>query len=160
MAKYQTHTRLATTPNQTNVTTTFKTMVEIKAATATLCRGQVYEVNVGADGAPNATDCQIIYDWSRCTVAGTGVASTPVALNPADVATRAACQINLTIEGTVTANSSVLELGLNQRASQRWIAAPGSELVWPATNANGIVARALSPVYPAPVMVSELYDDL
>jgi len=135
-------------------------MVEVKAATATLCRGQIYEVNVGADGAPNATDCQIIYDWSRCTVAGSGVASTPNPLNPADVASRSAVQINLTSEGTVTASSSVLELGLNQRASQRWIAAPGSELVWPATNANGIVARALSPTYAAPVMINEYWDDL
>lgn len=160
MAKFQTNTRNATTPALTNITTTPKTMIEMTALTASLCRGQIYEANVGADGQPNSTDCEILYDWSRCTVSGTGVASTPVALNPADVVTRAQCKINLTAEGTATANSSLLFLCLNQRASQRWIAAPGSELVWPATNGNGIQARAYSPTYAANVAFNELYDDL
>lgn len=160
MAKYQTNTRSATTPAQINLTTTYKTMVSITAVSGTLCRGQVYEVNVGADGAPNATDCQIVYDWSRQTTVGTGVTAVASPLNPADVVTRQLATINYTIEPTLTANTSLLTLGLNQRASQRWIAAPGSELVWPATATNGIAGKALSPTYAAPVMMQEFYDDL
>jgi hypothetical protein len=158
MAKFQTNSRNATSPAQTSLTTTYKTMVEL--ASAATGRGQIYELEVGADGAPNATDCQIVYDVSRLTVTGTGVASTPNPLNPADAASRTTCKINHTIEPTVTANSSVMNLVLNQRASQRWIAAPGSELIWPNTSANGLVSRALSPTYAAPVLITALYDDL
>jgi hypothetical protein len=158
MAKFQTNSRNATSPAQTNLTTTMKTIIEL--ASAATGRGQIYEIEVGADGPPNATDCQIVYDVSRLTVTGTGVASTPNPLNPADAASRTTCKINHTIEPTVTANSSVLALVLNQRASQRWIAAPGSELIWPNTSANGLVSRALSPTYASPVLITALYDDL
>jgi hypothetical protein len=158
MAKFQTNSRLATTPLQTSLTASIKTMIEI--ASAATGRGQVYELEVGADGAPNATDCQIFYNVQRLTVTGTGVASTPNPLNPADAASRTTTKINHTIEPTITANSSLLGLALNQRASQRWIAAPGSELIWPNTSANGLSIGALSPTYAAPVLCTALYDDL
>lgn len=159
MAKFQTNNRSATTPNQTNVASTPKSMVEL--ASAASGRGQIYELEVGADGAPNATDCQIVYDVVRKTVAGTGgVAGIMNALDSANPAARTTCLINTTSEGTITANSSLLALALNQRASQRWIAAPGSELVWPNTSAAGLCCRALSPVYGAPALVTVLFDDL
>ena len=44
---------------------------------------------------------------------------------------------NHTIEPTYTAAAIVLMIPLNQRATFRWVAAPGSELVAPATAANG-----------------------
>lgn len=159
MAKYTVHSRLATSPAQTNLTTTPKSIVEV--ASAATGRGQIYELEVGADGAPNATDCQIVYDVVRKTVAGTGgVSSTPQALNPADSAATTSCVINTTSEGTITANSGVLAIALNQRASQRWIAAPGSELIWPNTSAAGFCCRALSPTYAAPVLITVLFDEL
>lgn len=159
MAKFQVNSRLATSPAQTNLTTTPKSIVEV--ASAASGRGQIYELEVGADGAPNATDCQIVYDVVRKTVAGTGgVSSTATALDPANPAARTTCLINTTSEGTITANSAVLAIALNQRASQRWIAAPGSELVWPNTSAAGLCCRALSPTYAAPVLITALFDDL
>jgi len=158
MASFHFNTRSATSPVQTNVTTTFKTYCEmVSAATG---RGQLFELNVGADGAPNATDCQIVYDVSRCTVSCTGVAAIINPMNPADAASRTTGKINASAEGTVTANSMVWSVILNQRASQRWIAAPGYELMWPNTSANGLVARALSPTYAAPAGVSVYYTDL
>lgn len=160
MAKFQTNTTSAAAPAVINITTTFKSVVILSAQTTGLCRGQIYEVNVGAAGVPNPTDCHILYDWSRSTSIGTGVVGTAVALNPADVTARAVTTLNCTAEPTITGSVSVLELTLNQRASQRWIAAPGSELVWPATNLSGIAARALSTNYAAPVMVNEFFDDL
>jgi len=159
MAKFQTNNRSATTPAQTNLTTTMKSMVEL--ASAASGRGQLYELEVGADGAPNATDCQIVYDVVRKTVAGTGgVTGIMNALDSANPAARTTCTINTTSEGTITANSSLLAIALNQRASQRWIAAPGSELVWPNTSAAGICCRALSPTYAAPVLITTFFDDL
>jgi hypothetical protein len=158
MAKFQQNTRNAASPTPQSMTTTFKTLIELSSAATG--RGQIYEVNVGADGPPNATDCQIVYDWSRMTASGTAVASTPNPMNPADAASRTTSKINNTAEPTVTAQSSLLELCLNQRASQRWIAAPGSELIWPNTSANGIACRALSPTYASNVLMHAFYDDL
>ena len=40
--------------------------------------------------------------------------------------------------------ASVSYVGVNQRASYRWVAAPGSELVYPASDNNGFVGRARS----------------
>jgi len=158
MASFHTNTRSATTPSQQNISTTFKSQVEL--ASAATGRGQIFELNVGADGPPNATDCQIIYDCSRKTVVGTGVTGIINPMNPADPAARTTCIINSTIEPTVTANSMVWSVMLNQRASQRWIAAPGYELIWPNTSANGLTCRALSPTYAAPVGVAVYFTDL
>jgi hypothetical protein len=48
---------------------------------------------------------------------------------------------NLTVDPTLTANAILLSLPLNQRASFRWVPAPGSELVTPATASNGLALR-------------------
>ena len=45
---------------------------------------------------------------------------------------------NHTVEPTYTAAKELLEVPLNTRATFRWAAAPGSELVIPATNDAGI----------------------
>jgi hypothetical protein len=81
------------------------------------------------------------------TADGTGSAITPNALDPADAAAAGTAKANYTVEPTVTANSSVFYVGVNQRASYRWVAAPGSELVYPATANNGLVGRARSGGY-------------
>lgn len=157
MARYSTNNRLAGT--QQSLTTTFKTQLSLTAATATLCRGQIVELAYGADGAPNATDCQIVYDVSAQTAAGTSTSATPNKDNPADVASRTVASVNFTAEGTITAASSVWTRVLNQRASQQWYANPGSELIWPATNLSGLAFRALSPTYASNVLVEAKHDD-
>jgi hypothetical protein len=157
MARYSTNNRLA--GSQQSLATTFKTQLALTAATATLCRGQIVEVSYGADGAPNATDCQIVYDISRQTAAGTNTAATPVIINPGDVASRTVGSVNFTAEGTITATSTIFTRALNQRASQQWYANPGSELLWPATNLAGLAVRALSPTYASNVLVETKHDD-
>jgi hypothetical protein len=87
------------------------------------------------------------YEWdiSRCTTLGTG-GSTPVAaqLDPSDTASSTVVTADPTAEGTYTAATSQFYLATNQRASYRWVASPGSELVWPATNLNGFGLRTRS----------------
>ena len=120
-----------------------------------LRRGKVYEVIMGATSNPNATDCVIQYDVSRMSASGSiaGSSVLPVVLDPADVAQCSANSfILVTTAPTVTASSSLLHVGLNQRNSQRWQAAQESQMmVWPATAGNGVVARCLSPTYAADV---------
>lgn len=158
MALYSINNRLAGT--QQALTTTFKTQMALTAATgaATLKRGWIYEWEVGADGTPNATDCAIVYDWSRQTAAGSSTSATPNPLDSADTAAGLVGTVNFTAEGTITAASSLMSVALNQRNSQRWIARDEkSAMIIPATNLAGIAARALSPTYTSTVVVTEMF---
>jgi hypothetical protein len=164
MAKYHNDNRNATTPTQNAVTSSFanatSTQMEIGAvATTQVCRGRIYELNVGADGAPNSTDCQIDWRVARFTVTGTGVASTPNPVNFADAAARSLSKINDTAQPTITANSQLLFLSLNQRASQRWVASPEGELIWPATAGSGLTVDVLSPTYTGNAGVSVQFEE-
>ena len=156
MARYHVDNRFAGT--QQNITTTYKSQTAIAAATATLCRGRAVGFAVGADGAPNATDCQIVYTVERVTAAGTGTSATPNPLGP-DVASRSVATVNNTIEGTYTL--PIWSRVLNQRASMQWVAQDtDAMLIWPATNLNGVIGLALSPTYAAAVFFGIDYEDL
>ena len=159
MGMYSTNNRLA--GSQQNLSTSFKSLVGLNAATASLRRGRLWEIEVGTDAAPNATDCPVTWDIARQTAAGTGTSATPLALNPADAASDTVATVNYTAEPTVTAASTLLALALNQRASQRWVAfSPDQALVWPATNLAGLVIRALSPTYASVALATAIHEDL
>lgn len=124
------------------VTSTYKTLLAVTAQTTSLRRGKLYEVEFGTLGTPANQTYE--FDISRQTAAGTSTAVTPNPLDPADVACFTVGSANFTAEGTITAASSLFYLGINQQASYRWIAAPGSELLWPATNLAGLAMRTRS----------------
>ena len=118
-----------------------------------LRRGRVYELLMGAASAPAATDTPIAYDLSRITTSTSGGTSyAPQVSDPAEVATPSALAYITASGATVTANSSLFAVALNQRNSQRWTAAQESQmLIYPATSGNGFAFRALSPAYAAGV---------
>ncbi len=152
MALYSTSNLNATTPAQTNGPTTYTTNSEVTslaAATATLRRAFIYEFTVGASGTPHATDCEIVWDMSAVTAAGTPVVMTVSKLDSADAASGTVAGGNHSAQPTITANSSVFTLAANQRASYRWVVAPGGpgEIVIPATNLAGFVMRSKSSNY-------------
>lgn len=132
---------------QQAMTTTYKTLAAITAATGatTLRRGFIYDLMFGTDGTP--ADNAIVYKADRQTTVGTGTSATPSPLDPGDAAGLLVGTVNHTIEPTVTSATLLVEIAMNQRASYRWVAAPGGELVIPATNVAGIGARAKSPAY-------------
>jgi hypothetical protein len=99
-------------------------------------RGKFYDIILGSEASP--ADNAFRYIVQRFTAAGTSTAVTPQKLDPADAATEADAGENATIEPTYTSNEIVLAIGLNQRATFRWVAAPGGELVYPATASNGL----------------------
>lgn len=157
MGRYHVDNRQAGT--QQNLTTTYKTLLSLVGVTATLCRGRAVALQVGADGAPNATDCQIIYTVQRQTAAGTATAATPNPLVPGDVASRTGAAVNYTADGIYTL--PIWTRALNQRASMQWAAQDtDAMLLWPATNAVGLALLALSPTYAAPALGGIEYDDL
>lgn len=95
-----------------------------------------YDLILGSEAS--AADNPFLYVLQRCTAAGTSTAVVPQPLDPADAATETDAGENHTIEPTYTAAAILLDIALNQRATFRWVAAPGSELVTPATASNGI----------------------
>lgn len=98
-------------------------------------RQKLYEFVWGSEATPADGVFQLTIQ--RCTAAGTSTAVTAQALDPADAAALADVGENHTIDATQTANAIVFAMGINQRSSFRWVAAPGSELVAPATASNG-----------------------
>lgn len=131
---------------QQAMTTTFKTLLDLVASSGTsLQRFKCHEFVFGTDGTP--ADNAMTFDVSRCTDEGTGTTVTPNKLDPADGAFLGLGKANHTVEPTVTATSSLWGAGMNQRATHRWVAFPGQEIVVPATNLAGLVFRAKSPGY-------------
>lgn len=133
--------------SEQNLTTTYKTLADITAATGatTLRRAWVYDVMFGVDGTP--ADNVLVWKVDRQTSTGTRSAVTPPPLDAGDAAALITCGANTTIEGIITSATQLIELPVNQRASYRWVAAPGGELIVPATNVAGLGFRAKSPAY-------------
>ncbi len=102
---------------------------------AATVRPKIYDLICGSDATP--ADNAAEFNIQRYTAAGTSTACTPVALDPADPASLSAAGFNHSAEPTYTANLLLHEWAQNQRATYRWVAAPSSELVLPATAANG-----------------------
>ncbi len=73
----------------------------------------------------------------RFSAAGTSTAVTPAAFDSGDPAATSVCGKNHSVEPTYAA-VPLLDFSHNQRATFRWIAAPGEEIISPATAANGI----------------------
>lgn len=144
MAKYSVGNLVPTSPAPQNIGTSFKTMIGVNASSGTaLRRGKLYFLQFGQDGTPILGNESVTWDVSRFTSAGTGVAATPLALDPADSAALTVGTVNYTAESAgITANSSMFGQVINQRASYQWTAKDFSELVWPATNLAGLVLRA------------------
>jgi len=147
MALYSTNNKQAGT-QQNLAASPGKTLINLTALTgaATLKRGWIYEWEVGADGAPNATDCAITWEFMRNTTVGTGTALTPSPLDLADTAAGLVATGNQTAEPTL--GVSLMAVALNQRNSQRWIARDEkSSMIVPATTVTGVGCRAYSPTY-------------
>lgn len=157
MALYGTSNVSATTPALNAVATTAKTMLQLAAQTTGLRRAAMYEWTVGPSAVPNATDCEIAWTLIRQTTAGSG--GVTLSSNPEDLADAAAATValgSLTSEPTGAETGVIDALGANQRASYRWVVAPGGpgELIIPATNLAGIGIRAKSSTYTGTVSVS------
>lgn len=150
MALYGTSNIAATSPALTAVASTQKTMLQLAAQTTGIRRAFMYEWTVGPGSVPNATDCEIIWSVIKQTSAGTGgVTMTENPLDQADSAAATVALGNFTAEPTGAETGIIDSLGANQRASYRWVVAPGGpgEIVVPATNLAGYGVRAKSSTY-------------
>jgi hypothetical protein len=108
----------------------------LTGAGASTRRAKIYDIIFGSEATP--ADQVFLFEINRSTTAPTGTTITPNPLDLADAAATMVANENLTVQGTNTAGSVPLSVPLNQRATFRWVAAPGSEIVTPATAANGV----------------------
>ena len=111
------------------------------AAQSTAHRNMVYELWMGNEGSP--ADQVTVYHIARVTSDGAGSAVTPSPLDPGDRASQCTCLENHTTEPTYTSGGEILEIPLNHRATFRWVAAPGGEIITPATDNNGLGLKAI-----------------
>jgi hypothetical protein len=119
----------------TNTASTTLPLIGVSCG-STSTRPLIYEFAFGSSGTP--ADSAASFLFQRGTTTGNGTAFTPVALDSGDPACLSTSLYTYLTGPTLTANSYLYRFGLNQRATFRWIAAPGSELKIPATAANGI----------------------
>jgi hypothetical protein len=124
MAKYGAELQKATTSTTVGVGS-------IEAPAANMRRISLYEMIFGSAAA--AADNTFEFEVNRSTTAATGTAVTPEPLDMADAACVALAKSNLTVQGTNTAGKIPLSAPLNQRATFRWLAKEGGELIIPAT---------------------------
>lgn len=129
------------------VTSSFKTAIVLAGTAAT--RPKIVQMMLSTTGA--AADGVLEWILQRFTAAGTTTAVTPRNTDATDPsAAVGVVGSNATVEPTYTANSSLFDIGLNQRATYTWSAwTEGGQLVCPATAASGIGVAMLSSVAPA-----------
>lgn len=107
----------------------------IEAPGSGMRRIKIYDFILGSEAA--AADNPFLYTIGRTSAASSGGATvTPSPLDPADAASAAIAREAPTTNGTAGVN--IMAVPLNQRATFRWVAGPGSELIIPATAAAGI----------------------
>lgn len=103
---------------------------------APLTRARVYDISVGCSASP--ADQATKFKYGRTTALGTeGTGFAPVNLDSTGPAGEYDSGYGHSAEPTYTASKELLVFGLNQRATFRWVSAPESELVLPATQNAG-----------------------
>ena len=140
MANYATSNALGGT--LITLSGTYVTIINAySSSTTALRRGKIYDLLVGSLGSP--ADAYFEWDVSRfsVTISISATAVTPSPLDTADAAMLGVSYANSTADSTYLTGASVFNVGVNQRASYRWVAAPGSELVYPEVNLNGLALR-------------------
>lgn len=127
--------RYAAEFNRTASTTLATGSIVSDSATAAR-RGKLYDLMFGSEDTP--ADNAFRWIVGRITAEGTNTPVTARPLDPADAAFLGKAGETHTVDATFTAGVTLLSIPLNQRASYRWVAAPGGELVYPATDENGL----------------------
>ncbi len=116
-----------------------------------LRRGKLFDILVGTNATP--ADNYIEYEVARATIGTTVVwlgtvssVSTAYMLDPGDAAFGAHVTMNGSAGSTAVATRSAAlwYVGVNQRASYRWVAAPGSEMLYAAVSSASVNALMLS----------------
>jgi hypothetical protein len=104
---------------------------------------KIYDLLLGSDATP--ADLAGEFVLNRTTTVGVGgSALTEVPLDPLTAAAGTICHGGTWGTDPVdTANTELLMIALNQRATFRWVASPGGELIAKALAENGLFLRCV-----------------
>lgn len=162
-------TPFAAPTGQQAMATTYKSLVVVgnsSATTSTLTyvnphRAYVSDLAIGTNTAPASNYME--FDLCRITLGTTPSGITTLLISsvssafmntPGDAGFVLAAQINSSAEVGISGLQDAFYLGLNQQASYRWVAAPGTEIYIPAVSSglsgfttNGLSLRARSGAY-------------
>lgn len=120
--------RYSTGGNTAAVTSANKTALRISSAVT--IRPRIYEFTIGTDLGASANDNILTWTLQSGSVNGTDTAVTPTPIDPGDPAALAAAGSNSSAEPTYTAGIILFgPMGINQRATYRWVAPPDGELL-------------------------------
>jgi hypothetical protein len=110
-----------------------KTIVGVTGGTT--IRPYLMDLMISSNATPadNSSEWQLL----KSTAAGTSTAVTPKPLDDADPVAISTSGKNHSAEPTYT-GVAMLDVAHNQRATFRWIAAPGEEIIVAATSTNGV----------------------
>jgi hypothetical protein len=108
-------------------------------------RAHIHELVFSQGAAPADTVVQWLV--RRYTVLGTGSAVVPAPLDSDAPASQLDVDEQMSVEPTFTAATELLDFDLNQRATFRFVSAPGGELMIPNTDSAGIGMTPISASY-------------
>ncbi len=129
---------------QPTATTYVGALIGLTQLAATPRRMKVYDLLIGTNGTP--ADNFLEFDIGRVTAASTTTVLAANPLDPADATALTVASVNSSAFGAQAGNE-LWYVGINQRASYRWVAAPGSELVAAAASSVGVQLRCRSAAY-------------
>lgn len=114
------------------------TVPQAQIVGAATIRPKIFDFMLGSPSTP--ADQAASWALRRSTTASAGgTAVTPTPIDPGDPASLASAMVAPSMSApTLTAGLFLLQWAQNLRATYRWVAAPGKELVIPATANNGI----------------------
>lgn len=114
------------------------TVPQAQIVSAATVRPKLYDLMMGSPETP--ADQAASWVVRRSTTASTGgTAITPTPIDPAEPAALASAMVAPSMSApTLTAGLFLLAWAQNLRATFRWVAAPGKEIIAPATAANGL----------------------
>lgn len=115
-----------------------KTVGSLSSDATTPRRSKLYEIICGCEAAPD--DKAFKWTVTRTTAAGTSTPVTLFSLDAADAACLSDVGENHSVEPTYT-GAEGLSIPLNQRATFRWVAKEGGEIIIPATANAGLGIR-------------------
>jgi len=103
----------------------------------------LYDLILGSDATP--ADAAGEFVVNRSTSVGTGgTALTEVKLDPLTVNAATGAAVGGTFSAQPSDGSDLLMIGLHQRATYRWVCAPGGELISTASANNGLFLRTVN----------------
>lgn len=112
------------------------TVPQAQIVATSAVRPKIYDLIVGSSSTPADNVGQ--FKVQRNSTASTGgTAITPAPIDPGDPASLSAAMMAPSMTAP-TLGTVLLQWAQNQRATFRWVAAPGKELVAPATASNGL----------------------